>query len=236
MPASARIRSIRPSPAATRRFAGSSPSRSTTSRWPQKSAITSGVPPSPRADEVEAAAGVEHELRQRAVVRVAGLVQLRPAVVVAAVRVGAALEQERDEVAAGHPQQVVAVRAARGDEVGMEVEQLLEPRAVAGLDGAVGEHERRGRLAPVAQRRDALDERLPARLSVPGGEIAAGLVDRDAADARDPGGAVLVVADIRVERLLVLGRRGHRPHATQRPRLSGRVASGRVRGQSPDTS
>ena len=39
-----------PRPAATRRLPGSRPSSGTTSRWPQKSAAISGVPPSPRAE------------------------------------------------------------------------------------------------------------------------------------------------------------------------------------------
>src|SRR5262249_43138232 len=46
--------------------------------------------------EVEPAAGVEHELGELWVVLIAGLVQLRPSVVVAAVRVGAAVEQLPD--------------------------------------------------------------------------------------------------------------------------------------------
>ena len=48
-------------------------------------------------EEVGPRADVEQPPRQLTVVAVAGLVQLRPAVVVAAVRVGAAVEQETDD-------------------------------------------------------------------------------------------------------------------------------------------
>ena len=55
--------------------------------------------------EVETAARVEQQAGELGVVPVAGLVQLRPAVVVVAIRVGAALEQEPDELeVAGHPE------------------------------------------------------------------------------------------------------------------------------------
>ena len=166
----------------------------------------SGVPPSPRAKRVGAAARVEHQLREPAVVRVARLVELRPAVVVAAVRVGAALEQQPDEVeAARHPEQVVAVRAALPDELGMEVEQLLEPRAVAGLDGAVGEHERRRRLLAARHPRDVPGKLVPAREPVPPREVEPRLVDPDAAGRRDPVRAPLVVVEVGAERLLELG-------------------------------
>jgi len=45
-------------------------------------------------------------------------------------------------------------------------------------------------------------ERVPARETVALGEIAAALVERDAADARDPLGAALVVRLLRLEREL----------------------------------
>ena len=157
--------------------------------------------------EVEPPAGVEHQLRELRPVRVAGLVQLRPAVVVAAVRVGAALEQQLDELeVAGHSEQVVPVRPARLDQLGMRVEELDEAGLVGLLDGAVGEHEGRRRLAPVAERLDVRGERVPALVAVAARELEPGLVDRDPVHGGDPVGAALVVAEVGVERLLDVDR------------------------------
>ena len=213
---------------------GSSPSRSTTSRCPQKSAATSGVPPSPRAERSMRAARVEHQLRERAVVRVAGLVQLRPAVVVAAVRVGAALEQQPHELeVAGHPEQVVAVRAAlrgRGRDArrAARSSRARSPR----LDGAVGEHERRRRLvaARAAPRR--------ARRARPSWRTRAGARARAAPRrrvtplvGRDPVRAALVVVEVGAERLLDVHSRLRRARRVRRPDRV-RASSGRA-GRAP---
>ena len=129
--------------------------------------------------------------------------ELRPPVVVAAVRIGAAREQEAHELEpVRHPEQVVAVRPACLDELGMSVEERLEPREVVRLDGAVGEDERRRRLRPVPDRLDAAFELRPALEAVAAGEVEPRLVDGDPADGRDPVGAALVVGDIGVERFL----------------------------------
>ena len=101
-----------------------------------------------------------------------------------------------------HAEQVVAVRARGGHELGMGVEQPGELVAVVCLDGAVGEHERRRRL----RRRRGAPRRGggggPGRKAVALGEVAPGLGDRDAVHGRDPVRAALVVLDVGVERLL----------------------------------
>ena len=88
--------------------------------------------------------------------------QRRPAVGVRAVHVGAAFQQHGDEplVArrARHAEQVVAVRAAGGDELGEAVDQLRQPVHVLRLDRAVGARER---LARVAQPGDVPPQRRP---------------------------------------------------------------------------
>src|SRR5262249_15421418 len=81
------------------------------------------VPPEERHDQrpasaraggrVRAGAGREQELGKDRVVRVAGLVKLRPAVVVATVDLRTACEKElHGGEAVGHPEKVVAVRSA----------------------------------------------------------------------------------------------------------------------------
>ena len=192
-----------PSPAATRRLPGSRPSSGTTSRWPQKSAAISGRAAVAARREVEPAARVEHEPRQLDVVRVAGLMELRPAVVVAAVRVCAALEQQAHVLEPRHAEQVVPVRATGVDEPGMRVEQLDEPGRVARLEGLVGEHERR-RAAPGLRGSPATRPSSSSQLAkpVPAREVELRLLERDAVHARDPLGASLVVLDVGVEGLL----------------------------------
>ena len=59
----------------------------------------------------------------------------------------------------------------------MEVEQLGQPVAVAGLDRAVGEHERRRRLGPAREREDVPAKGGPGVEPVPPGEIPARLGD-----------------------------------------------------------
>ena len=153
--------------------------------------------------EVDPPARLEHELRELRAVRVARLVELRPAVVVAAVRIGAPGEQKTDELEpVRHAEEVVAVRPACLDELGMRVEERLERGEVVCLDGAVGEDERRRRLRPVPDRLDAAFELGPALEAVAACEVEPRLVDRDPADGRDPLGAALVVADVGVERFL----------------------------------
>lgn len=152
--------------------------------------------------QVGARAGGEQQLRKVAVVPVPGLVQLRPAVVVAAIRVGAATEQQRRDLrVAGHPQQVVAVRPALGDQVGESIEQAGQELEVVVLDRPVGEHERRRRLLTGAHRLDVAAESGPAREAVPGGEVPAGPGDRDVVDRRDPFRPAFVVVEVSAERL-----------------------------------
>ena len=114
--------------------------------WPQNSATTSGVPPSPRADTSDRRAGVEQHPRERRQPDVgrpdaapSSRGRSRP-------RVGAALEQERDEpLVAGrgrHPEQVVAVRPARVDDLRLAVELRAQRVGVVRLDGRVGPRER----------------------------------------------------------------------------------------------
>ena len=90
------------------------------------------------------------------------------------------------------------------DELGMRVEQLDQPLAVAGLERAVGEHERRRRLLAARERRDVPRQLVPAREAVPPGEVAPRVGERDAVHGRDPFRAALVVVEVVVERLLDL--------------------------------
>src|SRR5579884_2820971 len=153
--------------------------------------------------EIGARAGGEEQARELDVVSVAGLVELRPPVVVAAVDVRTSVEQKPDELeVARHPEEVVAVRAADADELGMPVEQLGEPHSVAALEGAVREHERRRRLDAVRERFDVTTELGPAFVAVPRREVAPRLDERYAADARDAVCTFLVVVEIGSERLL----------------------------------
>jgi hypothetical protein len=85
---------------------------------------------------------------------------------------------------------------------GWGVEQLDDPVAVAGLDGAVGEDERRRRLGAALKGGDVAAQSGPRIEAVTPGEIALCLGDRDAVHGRNPGGTVLVVLDVRPERLL----------------------------------
>src|SRR5581483_6282855 len=136
-----------------------------------------GRPAVPPRRQVGASAVGEQELRERTAVRVAGLVELRPAVVVAAVRVGAPLEEEADELELpGHPEQVVAVRAADPHELRKPVEERLQAPAVAVLDGAVGLHERRRGGGAGAELLEAAQELAPAPEAVPAGELEPGLL------------------------------------------------------------
>ena len=185
--------------------------------------------------DVGAAARVEHQLREPAVVRVAGLVQLRPAVVVAAIRVGATLQQQPHEVeVARHPEQVVPVRAALPHEVGVRVEQLLERRAVACLDGAVAEHERRRRLLAARHPPDVRGQLVPGREPVPPRQLCPRLVDADAARGRDPVRPPLVVVEVGVERLLDV-RRASSVKETSACCSSPPLTSARARCPSPRT-
>ena len=125
--------------------------------------------------------------------------QPRPAVVVAAVRVGAALEQQPHELhAAGHAEEVVAVRAADMHELGVLVEQLLEPSPITVLERTVGEHERRLR-----QILDVGDELRPGLEAVPARKFASCRFGVDARRCGDALGTAFVVGDIDPERLLV---------------------------------
>jgi hypothetical protein len=71
-------------------------------------------------------------------------VQDRPAVVVAAVHVRPALEQQSDErrCTSGKAEQVVAVRAALPNELRMLAEQLAQRLLVTRFERPVGEDER----------------------------------------------------------------------------------------------
>jgi hypothetical protein len=172
------------------------------------------MPPEERCDErcpavtargeIGARAGLEHHLRELAPVRVTGLVEFCPAVVVATVRIGAACEQQADEIeTVGHAEQVVAVRAANVHEIRVPVKQLRQAFEVVALYGLVGEHERRLR-----QRLDVSDELGPVGEAVPAGKLDTRLVDADAARGRDPEGAAFVVLDVAAKRLLEAHGRG----------------------------
>jgi hypothetical protein len=121
-----------------------------TSRWPQKNAL------------------VEQHPRQEREVGVARLVQRRPAVRVAAGRIGARVEQDAHQALvarrAGHPDEVVAVGADRRGQVGEGLELGAQAVDVMGLDGAVGTGER---LARVAQAGDVAAQGRPASEAVP---------------------------------------------------------------------
>ena len=149
-------RSRSPRPGRARRRCGGSPastprsaSSSAVARLPQKSAMTSGVPPSPRAETSTRAPASSSISRHHREVAVGGLVQRGPAVGVGVGDVRAVVEQQPDEpfVArrARHPQQVVAVGPARGGE-------LREARRAA----------RRARRGRAPRRRDT-----PARTARP---------------------------------------------------------------------
>ena len=102
--------------------------------------------------------------------------ELRPAVVVAAVHVGAALEEQPGDVdVACHAEEVVAVRATLPHELGSVVEQRPQPLEIAVLDRAVGEHERRRRLLAARERLHAACQLGPIREPVPLGKVAARL-------------------------------------------------------------
>ena len=94
--------------------------------------------------EVGASAGSEQELCELPVVPVAGLVELRPPVVVAAVHIRAALQEQPGDVeVAAHAEKVVAVRATLPHELRMLVEQRAQLLEIAVLDGAIRDDERR---------------------------------------------------------------------------------------------
>jgi hypothetical protein len=109
-------------------------------------------------EEVGARARCDHQPCKLAVVRIAGLMQLRPPVVVPSVRVGSALEQERDDlVRASHPEQIVAVRPALHDQIREAIEQMHEPAPVGRLDRLIRQHtpsrREKAARAPDAQHR-----------------------------------------------------------------------------------
>jgi hypothetical protein len=163
------------------------------------------------SEEVGVRAGGEEQLGQVAVVGVSGLVELRPAVVVAAVGIRPALEQQRDERAvAGHAEQVVAVGPPLRDQLREPVEELDERLSVVVLDGSIGEHERRGRHLAGVHRLDVAAQLAPGGEAVAGGEVAASLGHADAAGRGDAVGAALVVVDVGPERLLEVVFSGHR--------------------------
>ena len=175
----------------------------------------SPVAPEERGDQRRAAVSSGGEIRpgpcaqqqlgQLAPVGVARLVELRPAVVVAAVRVAAALEQQPDELEVlGHAQQIVAVRPALPDELRNAVEKLGEPIAVAGLDGPVGEHERRGRLRAASKPAYVAAQTGPAPEAVAPGEVEPRLVEGHTGSGRDSLRAPVVVREVGSERLLPL--------------------------------
>ena len=152
--------------------------------------------------QVGAAAGGEHRLGQLRPVRVAGLVELRPAVAVSAVGVGAALEHEPHDLdRVRHSEQVVAVRPPGSHELGMAVENPRQLVRVVGLDRPIGEHERPRRLLAGAKRLDVAAQARPGREAMLAGQLAPGLRGGDAPRGRDPVGAAHVVVDVGVERL-----------------------------------
>ena len=119
-------------------------------------------------EEIRSRARGEQQARELAVVPVARLVKLRPAVVVAAVDVRATVDQEGDDgEVAGHPDEVVAVRPALNDEIRKPVDELDEAVAVVRFDRAVREDEGRRRLVAAAHRFHVAAELLPARVAVP---------------------------------------------------------------------
>ena len=161
-------------------------------------------------EEVGAGTGAENQLRERAAVGVAGLMELRPSVDVPPVGIGAALEQQPHEVdIAGHPEEVVAVRAAETNQLGIPVEELDQLLAVAILDSPVGEHERRRRLLARPQGLDVPAQARPGSEAVPPSQLVAGRGNADAFDGGDPVGALFVVLDVGAERLLELELRAH---------------------------
>ena len=159
--------------------------------------------PVPARREIGPRADVEQQLREPAVVGVARLVELRPAVVVAAIGIRAPLDQQANDLEiAGHAEEVVPVRAADVDEVGMVVEERGEPPTVVVLDRPVREHERRRRLAALPKRLHVPAQLGPAREAVPLCKIPTRLGDAHSVHGRDPVGPPLVVLEIGAERLL----------------------------------
>ena len=109
--------------------------------------------------------------------------QRRPAVRVAARRIGACVEQDADEAlvvrGARHAQQIVAVRADGGREVGEALELGAQTLDVVGLDGAVGAREG---LTRIAQARDVTAQGSP-RLEAVAARAVGGSVASKAATA-----------------------------------------------------
>ena len=91
------------------------------------------------------------------------LVQRRPAMGIGLAHVGASLEQDRDQALVarcrGHPQQVVAVRAARGHQLREVIEHLVQAVEIMSLDRSVGTREG---LPAVAQTGDVTPQGRPA--------------------------------------------------------------------------
>ena len=84
----------------------------------------------------------------------------------------------------------------------MLVEQPGQSVALATLDRAIGEHERRRRLLPARERSDVPRQPGPARVPVSLREIPARRRERDAVDGGDAFCATLVVLEVGAERLL----------------------------------
>ena len=120
-------------------------------------------PTVPASGQVPPRAGVEHQPGKVAVISVGGLVELRPAVVVAPVGVGAAVEQQRDDgLIASHPEEVVAIRPALDDEISEPVEEPGETVSIVILDRSVGTHERRRWFLAALHPVDVTAEGAPA--------------------------------------------------------------------------
>lgn len=155
--------------------------------------------------QIGARAGVQHHSRELAIIPVAGVVQLRPAVVVSPVGIRAPLQQQRDDrQIAGHPEQVVAVGPPLGDEVREPVQESDEALAIVLLNRSVGPHEGRRRFLAAAHRLDMATQRAPAGEPVAGGEVTSRLRGADAQHQSDSVGAALVVVHIGAKRLLEL--------------------------------
>ena len=100
--------------------------------------------------------------------------QLRPPVIVAAVHIRAALQEQPGDVeVAGHAEEVVAVRAALPDELRVLVEQRAQLLEIGVLDGAIGEDERRRWRLAARKCLHSACELGPAREPVPLREVAA---------------------------------------------------------------
>src|SRR5262249_6154098 len=137
------------------------------------------------------------------VVAVAGLMELRPAVVVAPVHVCALLQEQPNKgQVAGHAEEVIAVRTALPYKPSVLVEERPQPLEIAVLDGAIREHERRRWLLAARERLHTACQLRPAGEPVPLREVAARVRERGAVHRRDSVRASLVILEIRMKRLL----------------------------------